>query len=118
MKVIWLDTETTGLDPIRHDIWQLAYILTDSGKEVYRSVIECVPYAPWNADLQALAIGKALNGKSIADIASDNYPGFMHPLAALELFTHDLSRMIDRYDKNDKAAIGGYNVVFDLNMLS
>lgn len=118
MKVIWLDTETTGLDPVRHDIWQLAYILTDNGKEVYRHVLECQPFTPWTADHAALAVGITIQGRPILEIAKLNYVGFMKPWSAIDRFIGDLQRMIDRYDKNDKAAIGGYNVVFDLNFLT
>lgn len=118
MKTIWIDSETTGLDPIQNDIWQLAYILIDTGREVCRNILECKPYAPWNTDPAALAIGKSITGKSIADIAAEGYRGFVQPWEALEQFTRDLSKMIDKYDKNDKAAIGGYNVVFDLNFIS
>jgi len=118
MKVIWLDTETTGLDPVRHDIWQLAYILVDGGKEVYRNLLECRPWAPWNADPKALEVGITKDGRKISEVATQNYTGFMHPMHAAERFTYDLSRLIDKYNKHDKAAIGGWNVTFDLNMLS
>lgn len=118
MKTIWIDTETTGLDPVRHDIWQLAYILTDSGKELCRNIIECKPYAPWAADPDALRIGVTASGKSIADVAATDYLLFEHPAIAFQAFKKDLSRFIDKYDTADKAAVGGYNVVFDLNFLS
>lgn len=118
MKVIWLDTETTGTDSIRHDIWQVAYIVTDNGKEIYRNTIECQPYTPWTVDPQALAIGITMEGRSIAEAAKLNYPGFMKPWHAVDRFIGDMQRFLDRYNSNDKAAIGGFNVVFDLRMLS
>lgn len=118
MKTIWLDTETTGADPVRNDIWQLAYILIDNGKEVHRNTLECKPWCPWTADPAALAIGIMTNGKPVSEIAQINYEGFTAPWHAISRFKADLQRYIEKYDKHDKAAVGGYNVIFDLNMLS
>lgn len=118
MKVIWIDTETTGLDPVRHDIWQIAYILTDNGREVLRNSIECKPFSPWNADPAALDIGVTMDNTPVKKLAEINYAPLMHPALAVNEFKKDLEKMIDRYDKQDKAAVGGYNVVFDLHFLS
>lgn len=118
MKVIWIDTETTGLDPVQNDIWQLAYIFMDNGREVLRNTIECKPWAPWNANPNALQVGITQDGRKVADVAKIDYDGFMPPWSAIDRFTFDLQSFIDKYDKFDKAAIGGYNVIFDINFLS
>ena len=115
MKIIGLDTETTGLDPVRNDIWQLAYIFVDNGKEIYRNLIECQPYSPWTADPEALEVGITSQG---TPVSQTGYDKFMKPWHALDRFKMDLCRFINPYDKADKAAICGYNVIFDLNMLS
>ena len=42
----------------------------------------------------------------------------MKPWYAIDHFTADLQRYLNKYDKTDKAAVGGYNVTFDLQFLS
>ena len=34
MKVLWMDCETSGVDPVRHEILQIAGIIEIEGKEV------------------------------------------------------------------------------------
>lgn len=112
MKQIWLDTETTGTDPRRNDIWQLAFILMDGKKEVHRGKINCKPFCPWETDPEALRVG------GLGPIESNPFDGFMKPHHAVDRFKFDLQKLIDPYNKNDKAVIGGYNVNFDLQFLS
>lgn len=109
MKVIWIDTETTGCDPIRNDIWQLAYIFKEGEREVRRNTIECRPYSMWNIDSKALEVSHT----SIEYISSLTSP--WHSFSRLQ---YDLTHFINQYDTSDKAAVGGYNVAFDLNFLS
>jgi DNA polymerase III epsilon subunit-like protein len=43
MNILFLDTETTGLDPIRHAIIQLAYVIEIDGDEVCSKVFDLDP---------------------------------------------------------------------------
>lgn len=36
MTVIWIDTETTGLDPARHDLWEIATVEEDGTEHLWR----------------------------------------------------------------------------------
>lgn len=48
MTLVYLDTETTGLDPDRHEIWELAYAIDDGRIEagvVYHSLRHADPKA-------------------------------------------------------------------------
>jgi len=53
MSLIYLDTETTGLDPLRHHIWEMAYAVDDGPVD---SAI--VPHTIVGADLDALMVGQ------------------------------------------------------------
>ena len=53
MSLIYLDTETTGLDPARHHIWEMAYAV--DGGPILSAV---VPHTTIGADPDALRIGK------------------------------------------------------------
>lgn len=82
MTLVFLDTETTGLDPDRHEIWELAYAVDEGdihGGVVYHSMRHADPKAlsmngyhersfPRSfADMQALELGcrEALSGATL-----------------------------------------------------
>lgn len=51
MTLVFLDTETTGLDPLRHEVWEVAYAV--DGGPVLSGV---VPHSLRNADPEALSM--------------------------------------------------------------
>lgn len=53
MSIIYLDVETTGLDPNRHHIWEMAYAV--DGKPISSCV---VPHSRVGADEKALEVGQ------------------------------------------------------------
>jgi DNA polymerase-3 subunit epsilon len=82
MTLVFLDTETTGLDPQRHEIWELAYAVDDGdihGGVVYHSLRSADPtalrlngyhdrvYPQKFSEMQALEEGlrKALDGATV-----------------------------------------------------
>ena len=51
MSLVFLDTETTGLDPDFHDVWEIAYAVDD------RPIRSCVvDHDPVRSDLKALSL--------------------------------------------------------------
>ena len=54
MGVVFVDTETTGLDPRRHEIWEIAIIEESGTEHLWYPTLEHLE----NADLIALNIGK------------------------------------------------------------
>lgn len=57
MKILWFDTETTGLDPVKNDIWQLAAEVDVDGQVVEKFEIKCQPRSIANCSEQALEVG-------------------------------------------------------------
>lgn len=51
MTLLFLDTETTGLDPAKHEVWELAYAIGDGPVHTY-----VLRHNLATADLQALAV--------------------------------------------------------------
>jgi DNA polymerase III epsilon subunit-like protein len=50
-KVAFVDTETTGLDPDRHDIWEVAVILPDDDTEVvWQQAVDATQVDQWVLD--------------------------------------------------------------------
>lgn len=56
-KLIFVDTETTGLDPDVHDIWELAWGLWNEEQGKWSVVSEKIPVDLSQADPHALRIG-------------------------------------------------------------
>lgn len=104
INYLWLDTETTGLDPVRNDVVQLAAIPVINGKQHHISFNEfCQPF-DWNTiDDKALEI----NHTTREQLAKEQQPIVM-------------VRNFIRYCKqfNVKFTIAGYNAEFDRNFLS
>ena len=51
MTLVYLDTETTGLDPDRHQVWEIAYAIDDGPVES-----SFVGHSVWSADPKALEL--------------------------------------------------------------
>lgn len=66
--IIFVDTETTGLDPERHEVWEIAYAINDGPVESFQ-----VPHSLRNADPLALGINRYYHRVS-ADYFGDDLP--------------------------------------------
>lgn len=107
-KILYFDVETTGLDPVRHDIIQLAgIIVADGAEEEFEFKIQAVH--PENASQEALDV----HHYTLEDIAQ-----FTPAREAYNQFTALLSKYVNKFDKNDKFTPAGYNVRFDIDFLN
>ena len=108
MKLLWLDTETTGLNKEKCDIIQIAGIVIIDGIEKERFNFRCQP----------------INYENIEPISFEKTKMTIEKLKELpmpqELYSkliELLNKYIDRYNKDDKFFIAGHNVQFDLEFL-
>lgn len=104
MKILWVDTETTGLDKDKCDIIQLAGIVIINGEEKERFNLFMQPVNYEN--IQAEALEKT--NKTVEQLKS--YPT---PQESFIKFKEILSKYVDKYDKKDKFYMAGHNVKFD-----
>jgi DNA polymerase-3 subunit epsilon len=109
LKFFWVDTETTGLDPVKHGIVQIAGILMVGGKEVEKFNLTCAPHPDDKIEDEALKV----HGRSKEEIRGYQQPGEVYE-ALLKMF----SKYVNKYDKTDKFYAAGKNVRFDLNFLN
>lgn len=107
MKVIWIDTETTGLNTKEHGIYQIAYIIDIDGEVKEKGEILFNPGEVLFSE-EALKV----NGKTVEEIKS-----FQSAKAAKQIFESIMSKYVDKYNKNDKFIPAGFNVKFDLDMI-
>ena len=108
IKFLWIDTETTGLDPVLNDIIQLSGIL-----EIPRVRYEEFDFrvAPLNYDSITEDAMKC-NGIKLSTLKK--YP----PASEVHLkFKQLLFKWVDPYNREDKLIASGQNVLFDTSFL-
>ena len=107
-KIFWLDTETTGVDCNKHAIIQLSaqIEIDDTVRHVINMRIQPFPGAEISP--QALEI----NGMTEEEIQA------FTPLdSSLKTLKNILKRYVNKFNRDDKFVIAGYNVGFDTNFL-
>lgn len=107
-KSFWLDTETTGVDPAKCAIIQLAGIVEIDGKAVEEIDIQMKPFPGAEINHQALEV----NGINFEQLESfEPFDKGMRKLVKI------LDAYVDPFDKRDKMIIMGYKVGFDSDFL-
>ena len=108
-RIAWIDTETTGLDPVKCDVVQIAILIEEEGNIIEEGNISMRPYP------NALIADEALrtNNKTKEEIAQ--YP---YPMEGIYKFKKILQGYVSPYDKRDKLFFAGYNPSFDVTMLN
>lgn len=103
-KILWLDTETTGLNPNKHGVIQVAAIFEHGNTmSIFNALNNC---SDCKIDDEALEI----TGHRKKDIKK-------YPKDTFDKLIKFLDYFLNKYDKKDKATLIGYNVKFDLEML-
>lgn len=109
-KILFVDTETTGLVSDFHGIHQISGILVIDRVEIKEFDLKFRPLDVEQVDDKALEVsGLTWDDLKKRDMTSrDAY----HEFNAL------MTKHVDKYDKNDKCVIGGYNCNFDAGFLN
>jgi DNA polymerase III subunit epsilon len=107
-KIIYLDTETTGLDSKLCDIWQIGAIIERYGEVVDKQNFFMAPHKKARIEVGALK----LQNKTKKDLYA--LPDRVKQFKALKKM---LNNYVSPYDQNDKFLIVGYNVQFDIQFL-
>lgn len=101
MKKLFYDLETTGLTHWKHGIHQLACIYEDEHNKVTdKLVIDFKPHEKAIIDEEAIKV----SGKTIEFIENS-----MNQFQAYNTFINFLSNKCDKYNKQDKIHLIGYN---------
>lgn len=106
-KILWIDTETSGLDACRHAILSIALLV-----EIDGVVVEESEFYMNAGDAEIDEAALIANSLDVATVSS--YP---HPRDSLFRMQRVLDKYVDRFNKYDKFVPAGYNVSFDLNFL-
>lgn len=108
-KILYFDTETTGLDPKVNDIIQLSGFVEKDGKIIEKFNLKCRPRSEKTVNQQALDI----QGRTLKEVME-----WPERDKVFSQFVDILKRHINQYNKADKFYTAGYNVAFDMDFLS
>jgi DNA polymerase-3 subunit epsilon len=107
MKVFWFDCETSGVNPRKAGIMQLAYMLEIDGEIEDEDVL----YANCN--------GKEVSEKAleITGFRKKEVAEWPNPQDMYHTLWRLFDSTVDKYEKSDKLIAAGYNVSFDMDFL-
>lgn len=108
MKLLYLDLETTGLNPYKNGVIQIAGIIEIDKKISEEFDLKCNIFPRDEIVKQALEC----NG-----ITTDQIKSFPDPEVTYDSLINILRKYVDKFDRNDKFTVVGQNVIYDLNML-
>ena len=109
MILLYIDTETTGLDTATCSIWQLSGYISDTATGASDSFdYKMHPYRNENISKEAAA------KTGVAQEELDSYPSQSEVFSS---FTALLGKYVDLEDWNQRVTPVGYNISFDLDFL-
>lgn len=112
MKIMFIDTETTGVDVTKHAVIQIAgilyYIDGNTMTEKERFNFNVRPFRGELLDPKAMEV----NGKTREDL--ENYPS---PTDVYLNLVNIFKQHVDKFNKKDKFFFAGYNARFDYDFL-
>lgn len=113
MRRIWIDIETTGIDPEKHFILQLSYIIEEDNKILLTNDLKMqkLNFTEKDIDMKALEV----NNINLEEIRT--YPPIEEQM---KVFISDICKCFDRnslYNYKNKPIPCGYNVNFDISFL-
>ncbi len=109
MHRIYIDKETTGLDPVVNGLTQLAFIIEDAdGKILESGSFDIKPFEGSKVERKAL---------EVTEKTYDEVMGYEDEGVVLERFLSILRRYINVMSYDENFTISGYNVAFDIGFL-
>jgi DNA polymerase-3 subunit epsilon len=108
-KVLYFDVETTGLDPVKHDIIQIAGLIEINGEVKEEFEFKVRPLGK-EEDISQEALD--IHGYTL-DVIRE----FPEARETYNKLTALFGKHIDKYNKMDKFTPAGYNAEFDMNFL-
>lgn len=110
IKIIFIDTETGGVNADKSALIQLSGIIEVDGTEKEKFNFYIKPFE--NSELNEKAL--EVQGRTLEELGTEKY---IDESIIYKKFLEILDKYIDKYDKNDKFIVAGYNVKFDIDIL-
>lgn len=109
-KIIFIDTETGGVNPEKAALIQLSGIIRIDKKDVEKFNFYIKPFENSEVTEKALEV----QGRTLEELKTDKY---VEEKEVYKQFINLLDKYIDKYDRTDKFIVAGYNVKFDVDIL-
>ena len=109
-KIIFIDTETGGVNPEKAALIQLSGIIRIDKKDVEKFNFYIKPFENSEVNEKALEVQE----RTLEELKTDKY---VEEKEVYKQFIKLLDKYIDKYDKTDKFIVAGYNVRFDVDVL-
>ena len=109
-KIIFIDTETGGVNPEKAALIQLSGIIRIDKKDVEKFNFYIKPFENSEVNKKALEV----QGRTLEELKTDKY---VEEKEVYKQFINLLDKYIDKYDRTDKFIVAGYNVRFDVDIL-
>lgn len=110
IKIIFIDTETGGVNVEKSALIQLSGIIEVNGTEKEKFNFYIKPFENSEVNEKALEV----QGRTLEELGTEKY---IDESIIYKKFLEILDKYIDKYDKNDKFIVAGYNVKFDIDIL-
>ena len=109
-KIIFIDTETGGVNAEKSALIQLSGIIEVDGTEKEKFNFYIKPFENSEVNEKALEV----QGRTLEELGTEKY---IDESIIYKKFLEIIDKYIDKYDKNDKFIVAGYNVKFDIDIL-
>ena len=109
-KIIFIDTETGGVNSEKAALIQLSGIIRIDKKDVEKFNFYIKPFENSEVTEKALEV----QGRTLEELKTDKY---VEEKEVYKQFINLLDKYIDKYDRTDKFIVAGYNVRFDVDIL-
>lgn len=109
-KIIFIDTETGGVNAEKSALIQLSGIIEIDGTEKEKFNFYIKPFENSEVNEKALEVQR----RTLEELGTEKY---IDESIIYKKFLEILDKYIDKYDKNDKFIVAGYNVKFDIDIL-
>lgn len=110
MKILFIDTETGGIDSKKSALIQMSGIIRVDKKNVEEFNFFIKPFVGSEVTQEALNV----QGRTFLDLEDEKYE---EEEIVYKKFQDILNKYVDKFDKEDKFVVAGYNVKFDINFL-
>jgi len=110
MKILFVDTETTGLNSDHHDITEIACYFKDSLTNKNSKFHSYIFYNDYPSDYNEVVKITGLTPEILKEKGKPAQVVFVE-------FTRWLGSLVDQYNQDDKLIMAGYNVNFDDNFI-
>ncbi|WP_339004251.1 3'-5' exonuclease [Fusobacterium polymorphum] len=109
-KIIFIDTETGGVNPEKSALIQLSGIIRIDKKDIEKFNFYIKPFENSEVNEKALEV----QGRTLEELKTDKY---VEEKEVYKQFVNLLDKYVDKYDRTDKFVVAGYNVRFDVDIL-